>query len=223
MNKVWITRTWPGAEATAELICAHGAVPVVAPLLTVIPATEAPSCPDQDSILVFTSKNGVLAFADLFDVRDYDVVTVGDGTAQLAEALGFARITSAGGTSDDVTHLIKKTFKPEHPVVHCAGKHVRGKIVEDLQLAGFVTRRDLYYLSDPVKSLPDIALQELTHILLYSPLAAQTLAQFSPDISHCHIVSISQATDAALGNISTRTRYVADAPNEEAMFTLLSV
>ena len=79
--RVWITRTRPGADRTAQRLRALGLTPVVAPLLTVQPL--APALPDLDryAALVFTSPNGVAAYAALTPRRDHLVFTIGDATA----------------------------------------------------------------------------------------------------------------------------------------------
>ena len=70
--------------------------------------------------------------------------------------------------------------------------------------------------------MPNIDLQKLTYIALYSPQAAKTLAGFNPDLSGITMLSISQATDEALGNIKCQSRLIAKSPNETAMLTLLA-
>lgn len=211
----------PGAHKSAENFAHFGLACVISPLLNVMPSPDMPPQPAKDDVLVFTSQNGLSWFCEFTKRRDWRVVSVGDATAAQAKSAGFTFVISAGGTSEDVTQVIKSNFPKNTSIVHCAGKHVRGSITQDLNAAGYKARRDLYYQSAPVSRLPNIDLSKLSHIALYSPLAAQTLASLKPDLSAVTVLSISQATDAALGDIGCQSRRIAAAPNETAMLALL--
>ena len=57
--------------------------------------------------LVFTSANGVAAFAALTPDRALPVFTVGDATAEAARAAGFAAVRSAGGDIGMLAALLR--------------------------------------------------------------------------------------------------------------------
>jgi len=219
---IWISRTQPGALETAKRVEAAGYKAVIAPLLEICVPNDMPDLPTKNSVLIFTSKNGVDAFCDFFPDRQFKVITVGTETAMHAREQGFTSVKSAYGTADSVAGIVLKMVSKTIPVVHCAGRHVRGRIVETLIEAGYIARRDLYYLSRPVKALPDIDLTTITDILIYSPLAAETLARLNPDLSHCIIISISQNTDAALQGVRAANRFIAQTPTENAVLACLS-
>lgn len=221
-ERIWITRSLPGAHKSAVNFAQLGLACAISPLLKIMPATVMPLQPDKVDVLVFTSQNGLNGFCELTKRRDWRVVTVGDETAAQAKKAGFTSVSSAGGTSEDVTQLIKSSFSKDTSIIHCAGNHVRGKITEDLRAAGYKARRDLYYQSSPVSMLPKLDVSKLTYIALYSPLAAQTLAHFKPNLSGVTLLSISAATDAAIGDLRCQSRLIASAPNETAMLALLA-
>lgn len=220
-----MTRTLPGAHKSAAHFAELGLTCAISPLLKVMPAPVMPPQPAKDDVLVFTSQNGLSWFCEFTKRRDWRVVTVGDETAAKAKSAGFTSVISAGGTSEDVTQIIKSNFPKGTSIVHCAGKHVRGTITQDLCAAGYTARRDLYYQSSPISQLPNIDLSKLTYIALYSPLAAQTLAGFRPNLAGVTLLSISPATDAALDiigyDLRCQSRRIARAPNETAMLALL--
>jgi len=193
----------------------------IAPLVTVSPSPKIPPLPEKETVLVFTSGNGIEAFTGLTDDRHWPVITVGDETARLARSAGFKSVSSAKGTSEDITRLIMDKLPITRPIIHCAGNHVRGSITQDLQAAGFNARRGVYYQSAPVQRLPKIEVSSLTYIALYSPLAAQTLADFRPDLRHATAISMSPATDKALGGLKFKARLIAKHPTEAAMLTLI--
>ncbi len=227
-KKVWITRTQPGASDTAKAVKLVGFTPLIVPLLNVVLNDTSPQVPKPDDILIFTSKNGVTAFCDyvgdarLLEFRQSDVITVGDGSAEAARLAGFENVRSAAGTSDDIAPLIGQDFMTSRNCLHISGNHVRGQITQELRALGFTARREIYYKSEPVSALPDIAFEELEAVMVFSPLAAKTLHGFNPDLSRCRIVSISPQTDRALGEIKTAGRLIAPRPTQEMMLTTLA-
>lgn len=220
-DRIWITRTVPSAHKSAANFAHLGLACAISPLLKITPTPHMPSRPDKGDLLVFTSVNGLNWFCEFTPRRDWAVVTVGDETAARARVEGFTDVYSAGGTSRDVTDLIKSKFKTSQAVIHCAGKEVRGSITQDLKAVGFSARRDIYYETHSVTSLPKIDISKLSYIALYSPLAARTLASLKPNLSSVITLSISRATDSALGQIKCQSRLIAKAPNETAMLALL--
>ncbi len=219
---VWITRTLPGANDSARLFKAKGYESVIAPLLTIAPYADMPKPPPLNAILIFTSKNGLSAFTLNTDKRHWPVVTVGDSTAKRARELGFETVYSASGTWEDVVTKVKSKFSSkDQPVYHISGKHVRGHIVETLKRSGYSARREIFYASDPVIQLPDLDLSTMTHIAIYSPLAAKTLAGFKPDLSHLTTVCISRGTDTELDGLNIQHRLIAQTPDETAMLSCL--
>ena len=220
-KRIWITRTLPSAHKSAANFAHLGFASAISPLLKIIPTPNMPPRPRDDDVLIFTSLNALHWFCEFTKLRHWPVVTVGDETAAQAQIAGFKDVSSASGTSKDVTQLVKSKFQASQSIIHCSGNHVRGTIIEDLQTAGYTARRDEYYKSIPVSNLPKIDFATLDYIALFSPLAAKTLANFKPDVATTTILSISQATDTALGNIQCQSRLIAKAPNETAMLALL--
>jgi len=219
MTNVWITRTQPAADKTAQAVRDMGFVPVVAPVLRVVPAKIMPPPPRKDAVLVFTSGNGVRAYCGLTEHRNWPVVTVGDATAELARAVGFTQVNSASGASEDVTRLIKTKYKTDRPIVHCAGQIVRGTIAEDLHAAGYVAERHIYYRTEPTGRIPELG--GINYVLLHSPLAAQTLRNLKPESSHITAICMSEAVRVALGTLALREIRVANAPTQTALLACL--
>ena len=217
-----MTRSLPHANESAANFVRAGLVVDIDPLLKLSPPPDMPNIPPKESALIFTSSNGLDWFCKYTSRRDWTVVTVGDATAQRAKDNGFGSVFSASGTSEDVTALIKAKFPVTQLIIHCAGQQVRGSIMKDLSQAGYSARRDIFYEIHPVKKMPKTDLGKLSYIALYSPQAAKTLAGFKPDLSAITTLSISQATDAALGNMKCQSRSIAKSPNETAMLTLLA-
>ncbi len=217
---VWITRTQPSASQTAAAFKRAGFGVITAPLLTVEPETHIAPLPER-AVLIFTSQNGVRAFCSSHAARNYPVVTVGDATAELARRLGFSNTRSAGGTSDDIAPLIAQSPDKQAQYLHISGNHVRGAVSQDLAAMGLKSERCIYYRSAPVQAMPDINLSEVDIAAFFSPLAAQTLALLSPQTCHLKAVSISAATDDALGTLKFKERRIARAPTLKSLIAAL--
>ena len=219
--KVWITRTAPAAFKSASAWAQAGYAAAVAPVLEITHPDITPELPAQDGVIIFTSGNAVTAFAEQTSLRHWPVVTVGEQTKRMAHDAGFREVTSANGTSDDVTKIVMREYTKTRPIFHCCGNHVRGTIMEDLQRAGYRAKKDLYYRSAPVATLPKIDTALIDVVALYSPLGAKTVASFNPDLTQATLVSLSPAIDAAFfeaaGDVSCKARLIADAPRESAL------
>lgn len=223
MNRecVWITRTEPGASASARRFQNAGFKTVIAPLMTISPAGTEPTPPDADALLIITSQNGARHFAELTDRRHWPVLTVGDATANYVRRLGFDDVRSASGTWVDIVRLVKDHIPTKRPINHICGASWRGPLVETLNDGGYDARRIILYQTDPVAALPDIDLGRISHVALFSPKAARLLNTFSPDMSRISAVSISAATDQALGGLRLKARLIADYPAEIRMLAAL--
>ncbi|MGB0907332.1 MAG: uroporphyrinogen-III synthase [Maricaulaceae bacterium] len=217
MNRIWITRSQPGAEQSAAAFKNVGFTPLIAPLLEITPPKTIPALPPDDAVLIFTSKNGVNAFCTQASSRDWPVVTVGDATAELARSYGFSNIRSADGRGSDIPVMLASDPATNRLYVHVSGSHVRGDIVGALQRQGRKARRDIYYQSTPVERFPDINLHDIEFIVFYSPMTAQTFVGFMADTAHITAISLSPDIDDVLAPLDFTKRYVADKPTQNAL------
>ena len=178
-RRIWVTRASPGAEATAGRLVAMGFEPLVDPLLEVRDLSPAVDLGDV-AALAFTSVNGVTAFARLTDARDRPVFAVGDRTAQAAREAGFADVASADGDVGALADLILRGERPDGAVLHPCALEPAGDLVSPLVAAGLNARRLAVYQAvdrDPAPSTL-AALSALEAVLLHSPRAARTLAEW---------------------------------------------
>lgn len=221
-SHIWITRTALGAAKSGKLWQAAGFKTSLIPLMQLRPVSKAPSRPLRGSSLIFTSINGVSAYAALGYDKEHHVITVGDATARAAKDCGFKNVISAGGASQDVTNLITQNLSKAVPIIHCAGEIVRGSITEDLQQAGYRARRDIYYETCEAElELPDMNVIDV--IAFYSPLGARSFAKRYGhlDLKDVTALSLSTAVDVELEGLKFARRLVSPQPNETAMQGLL--
>ncbi len=205
---VWITRTRPSADESADMWRAAGFTPLVLPVLKVR-AIESGTVP-RDTVIIFTSKNGVAHFKG----NGQRAICVGDATAKKARAAGYRNVVSVDGTSADVTTWVQQNLPKTHPICHVSGWHVRGSISEDLQASGFSASRLKTYRSFPIQAWPD---QPVDLAAFYSPLAAQVFAQEAEgrDVSALTAVCISAATAQALEGLMLAGCVIAANPRED--------
>ena len=230
--RIWVTRTSPDAEATAERLRALGHAPLVAPVLEVRPVgAPGPSLVGVGA-LAFTSRNGVAAFAAVCATRDLPVFVVGEATARAARAAGFANVQSADGDVTALADLIvhcRDGFSGVllHPGAHAPAEGLPGA----LKTQGVAARAHPVYRTEPA-TLP-IAVTaalaarplELDGVLVHSPRAAQCLAAL-PDLQRAaqliDAFCISAAAAAPLRSLDLRSVAVAPHPDETALLNLLS-
>ena len=102
------------------MLAAHEWDSFIEPLLT-LEMLEMP-LPPLNGIrgLVFTSVNGVNAFAARADTRMLPVYAVGDATAAAAFAAGFTQVTNAAGQVTALNRLLAERNEPG-PLLHIGG------------------------------------------------------------------------------------------------------
>jgi len=210
MNRVWITRTMPSAEESAQLWRAADFDPLVEPLLDIQSVDHDKI--EIDSVLIFTSKNAI----DYIDCHGQRAICVGDATADKARLAGFNDVVSVDGTSADVTDWVRENLPKTQNICHVSGWHVRGSISEDLQAAGYAAKRVKVYRSRPRPVWPD---RPISLVALYSPLAAQTFveAAHKRDVSMLSAICISQAVADELPALQLKSIYVAAHPREDEL------
>lgn len=174
-NVVWITRTH--GEATAEAITALGHETVLAPLLAVQPIDANLDVP-YDAI-IFTSRNGVSAFARLSDRRDLSVWCVGDATADEARTHGFGDVVSAGGDAPALFEKLKSEAPRTTRFLYAAPSEPSAPLAAWMWAEGFTIHQIAVYetVATP-PALSDADLHRVTHILIHSARGGQALASY---------------------------------------------
>jgi uroporphyrinogen-III synthase len=214
--KVWITRTLPAAERTAQAVRALGHDPVVAPVLTVRPLRPGLELSDVAALAV-TSGNGIGALAALTPRRDLPVFAVGAATAAAARAAGFAEVVSADGDVEALAALLA-AVRPRGVVLHAAGRPLAGDLVGALAAAGLRARSvTLYETVASSAAWPD----GVDVVLVHSAHAARVLAQGRTGPLPVAL-AISPAAAAPLEAVEGWPVRVASAPSEAELLELLA-
>jgi uroporphyrinogen-III synthase len=173
-----ITRPAADAAPLADALKARGLEVTIEPLM-VIETIHGVKLPLEGvQAVLFTSANGVRAFAELAARRDLPACCVGEATAEAARAAGFSEVGVAGGDVRDLAALVRDTLAPDKgPLLHAAGSAVAGDLAQLLGEHGFTVRRVEVYTATPMKALSDntvraVAAAEFDMVLLFSPRTA---------------------------------------------------
>jgi len=223
---IWVTRTEPGAAATAERLRAMGFEPVVAPLLQIRPIPGAPIELAGVSALAFTSANAVRAFAERCTERSLRVFAVGEATARAAREWRFRTVLSTNG---DVKALAAgvaaRRREISGAVLHPGAAEPAGDLKGELARHGVEVRSLALYESAPAE-VPEAVLGRLPEfcgVLLHSPRAARELAKLLKRRPAPQLTAwcLSRAVARPLAKAALDRVEVAPAPTEEALLSLI--
>jgi len=218
--RLWVTRTLPGAEATAQRLKHLGHEPVVAPALAYRPLPKASLDLERAKALAFTSRNAVEAFAGLTDRRDLPVYANGGATAAAAREIGFSQITHADGGVANLAELILKA-KVAGLIVWPGPTEPAGDLPAMLAGGGAVAELQPVYESVATGvAVP----QAIDGVLIHSPKAARAVAKIlsREQARGLALFAISPAAAAPLAATGFIRVAVAPRPNESALLDLLA-
>lgn len=224
--RIAVTRAEPEASRTASRIDARGGEAVLAPLLTIAPASDLNRDLRGVQALLFTSANGVRAFGEARGkVR---VLTVGAATAAAARELGFIDVESADGDSRALAQRVLTTLDPlAGRVVHVSGAHVAGDLVGALIAAGFAAERRVGYEARAAASLPDALKRRLAddppaldRVLFHSGRGAEAFLRLARAAApKLEAVCISRSVADIAAGASWKRILVAENPREDALLS----
>jgi uroporphyrinogen-III synthase len=223
---IWITRTRPGAEITAERVLALGHQPFVAPLLVVQP-TKARVDLDGVAALAFTSANGVHAFAASTPMRDIRVYAVGTATAAAARASGFRTVLhTSGDVSVLADALISRRRELQGQILHPSAAEPAGDLVGALEAAGVPARAVVVYETLPAILTPEELerLPGLDAVLIQSAKAARTLAAVlkTTPAPQLRALAVSKAALRPLSRTKLAARFAAESTLEANLLNLIN-
>jgi len=196
-----------------------GAIPIVISPMLEIEFHKVES-PQTDTTLIFTSRNGVEAWAHNQLPTSAPCYCVGAATGAAAQAYGFEPFVS-GGT---VAHLVADILKanPKKPLTHVHGAHTRGDLVGTLRASGLMVEALCAYDQHLVELSKDAQtlLQGGARVIvpLFSPRTAAQFAKAGPFGPQVDIIAISDAAAVACSNAR-----VAPSPDAQGVLSAISL
>lgn len=203
--RVLVTRPRGEAEIFAAALEARGHESVLAPLLDIVLDESARVDLGGVRAVLFTSANGVRAWARIGAPHESEAFCVGDATAQAAREVGFTLVHSAGGDVAALADLVRSKLSPsDGALLHAAGSALAGDLAGDLGKDGFEVRRVQLYRQDVATTLPFAAVQALRDgkidaVTFFSPRTAETFVRLAKSadvlasLAATHAVALSQA------------------------------
>ncbi|WP_448205257.1 uroporphyrinogen-III synthase [Azospirillum sp. sgz302134] len=178
-----VTRPAEDAEPLAARLRTLGFDASVEPMLDMV-WLDGPE-PELDGVqaLLFTSANGVRAYARRTVRRDRPAYAVGDATAAAARAAGFAAVESASGDVYALADLVRARCAPDRGMLlHVAGTKLAGDLSGLLTASGFSVRREALYDAVPSTRLSDdtaaaLRTGTLDAVLFFSPRTARSFVR----------------------------------------------
>jgi uroporphyrinogen-III synthase len=150
--RILVTRPREQGEATAARLAALGHEALAAPLLTIARTDETPPAGPFDALIV-TSANAVPALAG-FD-KTLPVFAVGERTAALVRAAGFANAGAAAGDGASLAALAASSLPPGARLLHAAGRDRKPEPRASLVRAGFAVETFAAYEAVAATELPE--------------------------------------------------------------------
>jgi uroporphyrinogen-III synthase len=217
--RLWVTRTRPGADRTAEALRRSGHDPVVQPVLQYRALPDPALDLSEAAALAFTSRNAVEIFAGLSGRRDLPVFAPGEATALSARDAGFEEVFVADGAAPELADLIAREMRGG-TVVWPGPTEPAGDLVDLLGGLGVQARYQPIYETVAVDAP---APSPIDGVVIHSPKGAGVVAdRLSPTVARgISAFAISAAAAAPLARLPFLRVAVAPRPNETALLALI--
>ena len=230
--RILITRPIEDARPLADALEERGIAVLIEPLLEIRHLEDAEIDLTGVQALLFTSANGVRAFAALNPRRDLKVLTVGDGSADAARQAGFPIVESAKGDVEALAALVVDRLKAEDGTLfHAAGTVTASDLKIRLEGLGYQVRRAQLYEAKIATALStetraNLTLGGIDAVLLFSPRTAATFAELwqaagSPSLARIHALCLSAAVAREIGSLGWAAVEIADRPDLPSMLALV--
>lgn len=230
---VVIARAPEDGDELAEAVAAHGFTPLIEPVLG-IEYLDQP-LPDIDGAtpLIFTSANGVRAFARQSSQRANPVYTVGRNTADEARRAGFSTIKTAAGTVDDLVDiLLKECEGMAVEPLYVRGEEVSKDLIFLLAKGGIALRELTAYRSVPAQNLSldllkAVDARDIAAVLFFSSKGGRVFSELmeqynrGPRMRTTKALCISEAVLKSVSVLPFSGSFIADTPDRYGMIKLL--
>jgi len=225
---VLLTRPLEDSRALAETLEAEGIDPLIWPLTRIVPTVAALEFPPATGGLLFTSANGVRAFAALTARRDLPALCVGQATAEAARKTGFGDCVSAGGDVRALAELARQSGIGEF--LHPRGRDAAGDLKGWLAASGQeVTEAVLYQAEEtgppPAQVAAALARGTVGLVTIWSRRAGAILARHltpvGATLDNTALLAISRGAAEPLAASGFRRIVLAGTPGRDAMLAAI--
>ncbi|NCC22830.1 MAG: uroporphyrinogen-III synthase [Alphaproteobacteria bacterium] len=232
MKTVLLTRPLEASEAFSHEIEGAGVRVLIAPMLEIVPREPGPIPPMDYGGYIFTSANGVRAFAGRDGIDpSLPAFVVGDQTGQAAKEAGFSGIVNARGAVEDVIRTIVEE-RPGGALLHPCGVDVSADIPALLARHGCRADRFPVYEARPADELSAAVRQAIADGSVYAALffSARAGESFSrlvvrdrleAGLGYTNALSLSERVVKSIMQLSWGNMYISDSPDRSGMLKFL--
>lgn len=229
-----VLRPEPDGERTAAALRGMGHEVLVTPLLRMTPLSVGQLHGPWAAVLV-TSANAIRAMSAhpaLPELQRMRVLAVGDHTAEIARAAGFADVVSGDGNARDLAARAAKFCAKDKPLLYLVGQHRAFDFADSLERHGITVDTVVVYRMQAQTQLPAnladaLRSGSLTGVLHYSARSAATYLSCaegptlrSAALSPRHFCLSEQVAAPFVAAGAAHVR-VARQPDEASLFRLL--
>lgn len=233
MKTVVILRPVDECAEISDEIKIRGFDPFAEPIITIEYIDADYPDFDENTPLIFTSANGVRAFAQKYVDRTQQIYTVGRNTADEARLCGFTKVESANGNAADMVNLFTKPLK-------ISGKcplYVRGEAVSSdlksifakkyLNISEIIVYRSNLADNLSINLLKSLDSEKITAIMFFSVRGSRNFVQLIEQYGRVRTLKtikalcISDAVVNCLSALPFQEVVVADQPDRYGMIKLL--
>jgi uroporphyrinogen-III synthase len=229
--RILLTRPEPDGLRSAARLRALGHDVILAPLMR--GETLKADFGGPFAAVLMTSANAARAILEhprFAELRALPVCTVGDHSAEVARAVGFAEVVSAQGALDDLVRLVAARFANAR-LLYLAGEDRAGDLAAELAGHRIKVETAVVYRAVAATTLPPEAAQalganQLDAVLHYSRRSAATLLQLAAAAGAVNTLlglahyCLSDAVAVPLREAGARRIAVAPHPGESSLFGL---
>jgi uroporphyrinogen-III synthase len=229
--RILLTRPEPDGLRSAARLRARGHDVILAPLMR--GETLQADFDGPFAAVLMTSANAARAAVDhprFHELSSLPVFTVGDHSAEVARAAGFAEVVSAQGALDDLVRLAAARFANAR-VLYLAGEDRAGDLAAELAKHGITVETAVIYRAVAATALPPEAAEalgtnRLDAVLHYSRRSAATLLQLAAAAGAVNTLlglahyCLSDEVAVPLRDAGARRIAIAPHPGESSLFGL---
>ena len=237
---VLVTRPHPDNEATERALRALGHDVVLAPMLRFEPVASSDAEDVDYGAVIVTSANALRAVEGQLAgnrLLKLPLFAVGEHTASIARALGFAEVISAGGDAADLRERVlarvrTRQLKKTRALLYLAGAELARDLAGELGAHGLNVVTRTTYRMIALSGLPHqareaFAANRIGAVLHYSQRSARAFLD-AVRADGVEITALAVPQCCMSGNVASSLReagarqvLVASVPDENALFTAL--
>jgi uroporphyrinogen-III synthase len=237
---ILVTRPLPDGATTASALRAKGFAALLAPMLRFEPVTFHDDSDAPYGAVIVTSANALRAIEPRLQgsaLLKLPLFAVGEHTAEVARAAGFAQVISADSDAAGlreriVTSVKAKLLKKTSPLLYLAGADLARDLPAELGERGFTVVTQTTYRMVAVPNLPEearkaFAADAVEAVLHYSRRSARAFTE-AVRAAGVEVSALSLPQCCLSAGIATVLRdagaarvIVASSPDENALFVAL--